>query len=73
MAKKKVKRNLDMMRETTQRNNDRDREHVERTWMEQHMRERLAEIRAKDVPAAVEPVRQEFVERYEHDLATWVY
>lgn len=71
MAKKNVKRNLEMMREITRRNNDRDREYVERAWMEQHLRERLTEIRAKDIPAAVEPIRQEIAERYEHDLATW--
>ena len=41
-------------------------------WMEQHMRKRLEEIRAMRVPAEIEPVRQEIIERYEHDLATWV-
>ena len=70
---KKVKRNLEMMREVTRRNNDREREHVERSWLEAHMRERLAEIRTMIVPPAIEPVRQEIIERYEHDLATWVY
>ena len=41
-------------------------------WMEQHMRERLEQIRAMRVPAEIEPARQEIIERYEHDLATWV-
>ena len=39
-------------------------------WLENHMRQRLAEIR--QYPARNEAAKQQIIERYEDDLATWV-
>lgn len=71
MAKKTRKR-LELMGEINARNNDRDTEYTVLKFLEPHMRRRLADIRGKDVPAANEAAKQEIIERYEHDLATWV-
>ena len=69
MSKKKK---LAIMNEVERRNKDREAEYAYKIGMEAHMRERLSEIRAKAVLPEIEPVRQEIIERYEHDLATWV-
>lgn len=68
MSKKKK---LDIMNEVERRNKDREDEFAYKMGMEAHMFKRLSEIRAKEVPPELEPVRQEIIERYEHDLATW--
>lgn len=70
--KKNIRNKLDEMSAMNQRNDDRVTEKTILTWIEGHMRERLAEIRAREVPAANEHIRQAIIERYEHDLATWV-
>lgn len=39
-------------------------------WLERHMRERLAEIRRRE--SRNHSVKQQIIDRYEDDLATWV-
>lgn len=68
MSKKKK---LGIMNEIKRRNKDREDEFAYKMGVEAHMIKRLSEIRAKEVPPELEPVRQEIIERYEHDLATW--
>lgn len=72
MVKKSKKKALDLMNEVKRRNLDKETEYAHKIALEAHMRDRLAEIRAMEVPAEIEPVRQEIIERHEHDLATWV-
>ena len=55
--KKNIRNKLDEMSAMNQRNDDRVTEKTILTWIEGHMRERLAEIRAKEVPAANEHIR----------------
>ena len=62
----------DTIRDCNQRNDDRIAENTALEWLEAHMRQRLAEIRARELPAGAEPYRQMIVDRYEQDLATWV-
>jgi len=68
----KTRKRLEGMEEVSRRNSERDQAFAQLQFLEPHMRARLAEIRAKKIPAENESVRQEIIERYEHDLATWV-
>ena len=72
MAKKRIRDRLEGMEIINRRNRDRVDEYSMLGFLEPHMRQRLYEIRAKEIPAANEAARQEIIERYEHDLATWV-
>ena len=68
----KIRERLNGMEEVNRRNRWREQEFRTLDFLESHMRERLAEIRAKEIPAENEWLRQKIIERYEHDLATWV-
>lgn len=72
LVKKSKKKALDLMNEVKRRNWEKETEYAHKITLESHMRERLAQIRAMVVPPEIEPTRQEIIERYEHDLATWV-
>ena len=67
-----IREKLNEIADMERRNNDRINARTIHEWLEPHMRKRLAQIRAMEVPAEVEPLRQEIIERYENDLATWV-
>ena len=66
----KTRERLDSIARAERRNEKRIAEHGFREFLEPHMRERLAAIRK--YPAHNESAKQQIIERYEHDLATWV-
>ena len=68
----KIRERLNGMEEVNRRNKWREQEFRMLDFLEAHMRDRLAEIRAKEIPAENEWLRQEIINRYEHDLSTWV-
>lgn len=68
----KIKERLYGMEEINRRNNDRAIEYSVNAFMEPHMRERLSEIRNRKIHPQNEWIRQQIIERYEHDLATYV-
>lgn len=61
---------LDEIARAERQNNARIENESAAAFVERHMRERLAEIRR--YPARNEVAKQEIIERYENDLATWV-
>jgi hypothetical protein len=66
---KKTRERLDSMARAERRNGDRITEFAMNEFNAQHMMERLAYIRS--YPARNENAKQQIIERYEHDLATW--
>ena len=60
---------LDSMARAERRNGERITAFSAAEFMERHMRERLAEIRQR--PARNEAAKQQIIERYEEDLASW--
>lgn len=67
---KKTRERLDSIARAERRNGERINEFTFKEFIEQHMRERLAAIRR--YPAWNEAAKQQIIDRYEHDLATWV-
>lgn len=66
---RKTRERLDSMARAERRNAARIAEYSTEEFIERHMRERLAEIRQR--PTRNEAAKQQIIERYESDLASW--